>query len=71
MSDGSEVRPGTVANMQAVRKMQDRMKQTSAVVMNYDVIAAMYGIDLERTGGDTTTLQNGGAPDTKEPEPPF
>lgn len=69
VSDGVEVRPGLVANMQAIRKMQDRTKQTSAVVMNYDVIAAMYGIDLERME-DTEGTENA-AGRKVEPEPPF
>lgn len=39
---------GAKPNMTVLRQMVDKTKQTSAVVLNYDVIAALYGIDLER-----------------------
>lgn len=67
VSDVMEQPEGTKPNMAVLRQMVDRTKQTSAVVMNYDVVAAMYGIDLER-GTVATTPQSGVEDTGKQPE---
>ncbi len=48
VSDVMDQPAGSKPNMAVLRQMADKTKQTSAVVLNYDVIAALYGIDLER-----------------------
>lgn len=39
----------TTTNMIMTRVMEPREKQTSAVVINYDILSSMLGIDFERT----------------------
>ncbi len=52
VDDVVEKPEGAKPNLTVVRQMEERTKQTSAVVLNYDVVATMYGIDLERKDED-------------------
>ena len=48
ISDVIEGAPGTKPNQSVTRQMMKKKRVTSAVVLNYDIITSMYGIDLER-----------------------
>lgn len=50
---------GDNTNQNVTRQMEKRKRQTSAIVLNYDIITNMYGIDLERQVNDEEELQAG------------
>ena len=51
----SEAMPGQPKDMLMARVMEKREKSTSAVVLNYDVLKRVMGIDFERTGHEEST----------------
>ena len=51
----SEDMPGKPKDMLMARVMEKREKSTSAVVLNYDVLKRVMGIDFERTGHEEST----------------
>lgn len=48
ISEVVEGAAGTKPNQTVTRQMVEKMKNTSAVVLNYDILRALYGIDFER-----------------------
>ena len=56
-SEVTKSEPGQPKDMLMARVMEKREKSTSAVVLNYDVLKKVMGIDFERTGATAEILE--------------